>query len=242
MSTSSNKPRLLLGNVGTRYLPGVKETLAAAVDIARAEWEIDVVEQPNICITPYMGLATMRNRLVMRAIEGEYDRFMLLDNDVELAPSDCLASLLRGPETITIPYLVQEFAESEKLMEPVWPSGSGMKPLDWGVFSCILFSSLDLDMIGMTPFTDTFCYCEEETTCQRWRLQGESIWQNTDVSVRLLRPPIHLWKQDLTRKQTPGDMNPEYLRSKPPPGPEHMVVKGGFSGFRIKGKVFMGRT
>lgn len=204
--------KVLVGNVGTRYLRGVKESIATAVELARAAGhEINVVEQPSICVLPYFGLATMRNRLLMRARQGGYAMVILLDNDVLFHYPGALGLLIDSRGEITVP-LLSCADKSQKLQEPAPDSRQSSIPLDWAVFSCIAFNVPALELLGSTPFIDTFCYCEEETTCQRWRLQGAVLEQRTDALVTLLRPPGHLWEQDLSKVQMPGDVRREQIR------------------------------
>ena len=194
---------LLMGCVGDRFLPGVKEAIAEGIKPLRASGAtVDVKVQPPITVLPYFGLATMRNRLVMEAMIQGYSHLLLLDNDVILELGT-LRSLVTARKGIVVPQYQADYPKRAKLGE-IGERGW----VTWAVFSCILFSGDALRRLGPMVFSATFCYCEEETTFQRWRLQGVTAFQ-AHTMVRLLRPPTNLWQlpsSEMFRLKTPGDV------------------------------------
>ena len=202
------KPRLLIGCVGDRFMPGVKESIMDATEAFKRVGEAEMVIQPPITVLPYFGLATMRNRICMKAVEDKFDYLLLLDNDVTIGFS-VPQLLMEQSLAIVTPRLLQNYKRHVKLSEPEFTErDSGINLIQWQVFSCIMFSRPFLTNM-VEPFLDTLCYNEEETTFQRWRLRHWKAYQATDVGVCLLRPPTNLWemkRDDLLRIQTPGDI------------------------------------
>lgn len=195
--------KVLVGCVGNHFLPGVKESISEGVKQLRDQGAIvDVKVQPPITVLPYFGLATMRNRLVMEAAEGAYTHLVLLDNDVILEPATLLV-MVRASKGVVVPHYHQDYPRRVKLYE------TGERGwVKWAVFSCLLLAVTAFRRLGPAPFVDTLCYCEEETTFRRWRLQGIRGFQS-NTTVRLLRPPTNLWQlppQEIFRLKTPGDV------------------------------------
>ena len=203
--------KLLVGNVGTRYMPGVKAAMAKAVERCRTIAPVDVMEQPNISMLPFFGLAWMRNRLCMQAYEQGYSHVLLVENDVRFDDPDALAQLLMADKDIIVPAFDFNYEEDCKVQEPVHPWNLGVQPLRWAVVSCIMFRCAAFEHINPAPFENMCIYLEEETHFQMWRLAGVQAYQHTDAVVMLLRKPTPLWEVDFTKNQTPGDIDPKRI-------------------------------
>lgn len=211
------KTRLMIGCVGDQFLPGVKESIAESAETCqRHRTEVAIKVQPPITIMPFFGLATMRNRLCMTALEENFDYLCLLDNDILLSDRLALSVLTSQPNPVVVPWLFQEFPKQVKLSEPEFrDTDSGFNEIQWQVFSCIVLSRPFLEYFHGRPFQETFCYCEEETTFMRWRLGGWKAYQKTDQRVTLLRPPTNLWEfrnEELFRIKMPGDVKRNAIR------------------------------
>lgn len=201
--------KLLVANVGTRYMPGVKDAIGRAVERCRETAPVDVVEQPNISMLPFFGLAWMRNRLCMRAYEGGYSHILLVENDVLIEQQDTIARMLAADRDILVPWFSFGYEEDCIVQEPVLKPGQGVQPITWAVVSCIM---LRCGLRSVHPFDNMCIYLEEETHFQKWRLQGLLAFQHTDVLVTLLRKPTPLWEVDFTKVQTPGDVDPRKMK------------------------------
>lgn len=203
--------RLMIGCVGDRFMAGVKESIAeAALWCGENRMHVEIKVQPSITITPFIGLATMRNRLCMMALEKGFDFLCLIDNDVFLSDKTALLEMTSYGRPILVPFLFQQYPKRVKTGEPEFSEkDSGLNKIQWQALSCILFNRNFLEFFNGEPFLDTHCYCEEETVFQRWRLRGYVAFRATDVAVTLLRPPTNLWemnREELFRVKTPGDV------------------------------------
>lgn len=200
-----------MGNVGTRYLPGVREGIASAVEFAKRFADVSVVEQPNISMLPFFGLAWMRNRLCMQAFEENYTHVLLVENDVIMDAFHTLTIMVEADKDIIVPAFSLQYPEDCKVQEPVLDRKQGVKEIDWSVVSCIMFKVDAFQKMSPYPFDNMCIYLEEATHFQKWRLQGVQAYQQTDVAVTLMRKPTPLWEVDFTKNQTPGDIDPAKL-------------------------------
>ena len=190
-------------------MPGVKESIAGACKRFEEVGESRVLLQRSLCILHLFGIGTMRNRLCMTAAEEGFTHVLLLDNDVRLDEPDILVKLVEANKEIIVPWSDQKFKAPALLAVPSFPSGAGVLPINWACLSSIMFQVSVFEKITPWPFFDTMCYCEEETTFQRWRLLGVPAYQQTSASVSLLRPPTNMWElkpEKLLRIQTPGNV------------------------------------
>ena len=202
-----------MGNVGTRYLPNVREAQAEAVAYAKRFADVSVVEQPNISMLPFFGLAWMRNRLCMQAFEEGYTHVCLVENDVIMEPRTLMEMVYAAPADCGVMVPSFEFGYDEvcKIQEPVNQRETGWQPIEWSVVSCIMFSIEAFQKISPYPFDNMCIYLEEATHFQKWRLLGAKAYQQTDTYVSLLRKPTPLWEVDFWKNQTPGDIDPAKL-------------------------------
>ena len=208
------RPRLLIGCVGDRFLPGVKESIMDATESFKRVGEAEMVIQPPITVMPYFGLATMRNRICMKAAEERFTHVVLIDNDVKLFEGT-IPALLESQKTIVVPVLHPRYQRKAKLFESVKGITNICAPIQWAVLSCIMFQTKVFAKISPWPFVDTLTYCEEETLFQQWRLQNAQGWLEPKAPADLLRPPTNLWElqQDqLFHIQTPGDVRRDAIR------------------------------
>ena len=153
----------------------------------------------------------MRNRLCMKAAEDGFTHVVLIDNDVIVNNPESFVSMMRMDKEIQVPDYYDATHSNMKLIDSGHAHRVGIyKKINWAVISCVMFKVIIFKLISSCPFHDTFCYCEEETTFQRWRLLGAQAYQNLDAFMTLLRPPTNLWElkpDQLFRIQTPGDVS-----------------------------------
>ena len=209
------KPRLLIGCVGDRFMPGVKSSIAEAAACCKEHGiEAEVKIQPPITILSYFGLATMRNRLCMRAVKEKFDFVVLLDNDVLLNNPHIFCQMTALNLPVLVPQFYQDYVPQVKVQELNPSRDRTRNEIEWSVFSCIMFNGSFLSS-NHRPFIETLCYLEEETTFEDWHLKAWRTWQDRYSSVTLLRPPTNLWEltpDQLLRIQTPGDVRRETIK------------------------------
>lgn len=91
--------RTLVACIGDDFMPSVEEAI----------WRTgcDVLIQDSLCASPifHLGLNGMRNMAAMKAIEGDYDYVMFMDNDVLLDDPQAVSKLARREKDIIVPYL-----------------------------------------------------------------------------------------------------------------------------------------
>ena len=204
----------MIGCVGDQFLPGVRESIAAAVDRVRSFEAVELCEvrvQPPITVLPFFGLATMRNRLVLEAERDWFTHLILLDNDV-VVYADAIGAMLAAGKPLVVPRYARAFEPSAHLLEPPEASAGWVK---WAVFSCLLFDLNACAALLPRPFVDTLSFCEEETTFACWDYLDVRPWLAYDALVKLLRPPTNLWElkaEELFRIKTPGDVPRESIQ------------------------------
>lgn len=199
-----DKPRLWIGTVGTDFEPGVYDALERAakyVSNQGCETVLDLMS--NKCVQPHHGLAMMRNWIIINGLGERATHILLIDNDILLEDETVLERLLQADKEIIIPWFDQScLGRPRELGKPMWGRGQGIKQIEWGVMSCILFKATIWTARGVDPrlFQDHLAITEEDYYLSYLRLFGLTPWQDTDAVVKLLRPPTALW--DVSRSDT----------------------------------------
>mgnify|MGYP001597679846 CR=1 FL=1 len=190
-------PRLMVACIGSDFMEGVADSVKRMVEhfAQKTGGHYNVVVQESLIALPPLGLGAMRNFQVMRAVEQDYDYLMLLDNDVLLEDPLIAFKLI----TRNKPYIVPWFDQSglgnvHRIADPMYERDQGLLQLAWTTPFCNLIEVNSFRLTGLRPFSDNLLYCEDEYNSQFFRVNGVSIWQDTDVHVKLLRGPTMLWE------------------------------------------------
>lgn len=78
-----------------------KIDIEAAISIANLDWGEHSVEYTHSDGAGVYGIAQARNRLVMKALDGGYDKLFMIDSDM-IVPEDAIEKLLEPEEKIVI--------------------------------------------------------------------------------------------------------------------------------------------
>ena len=73
------------------------------------------------------GVAMARNRIAADALDGEYDRVLMVDNDVEL-PADALANLLECDADVCMGYYLNRAVRDGSGKTTIFKLGDGWEP------------------------------------------------------------------------------------------------------------------
>lgn len=75
-----------------------KIDIETAISIANLDWDGHAIDYTHADGAGVYGVAQARNRLVQKAIDGSYDKLLMIDSDM-IVPEDAIRLLLntRGP-------------------------------------------------------------------------------------------------------------------------------------------------
>ena len=76
------------------------------------------------------GCAMARNRIAADALNANYDRVLMVDNDIEL-PTDALAHLLEHDQPIVMGWYLNRYARGERRLTTLYKPGDG----DWEMYA-----------------------------------------------------------------------------------------------------------
>lgn len=76
------------------------------------------------------GCAMARNRIAADALNADYDRVLMVDNDIEL-PTDALAHLLEHDKFVVMGYYLNRYARGERRYTTLYKPGDGI----WEMYS-----------------------------------------------------------------------------------------------------------
>lgn len=189
-----SRPTISVGCVGVNHMEGTEDALKCAVQFAGEQgYNVAVYRQEDVTVIPYHGVGAMRNNLLLIGYEAGASYLAILDNDVTLA-EDSLVRLAERCRSAIVPYFDQSAFRSEEqnpilVSRPPHLPNQGMAKLEWSVSSCLMFTREAFRLIGPRPFSDPLIADEDDYNWRAWRFQGIELWEDTDTTVRLLKPP-----------------------------------------------------
>ena len=196
VSVPDPRPSLLVACIGTAFMPGVQE---AAVKCAEVYSEMmgpcHVAGQPNITVLPPLGLGAMHNFLIMKACESKFDFLLFLHNDVLMGDPGTLVKLVQRGKPMITPFFDQagipgvDVNGPHKIAEPMFSKDQGVLQIKWTIPACLLFNTMVFAVAGERPYSSALIYSEDEYDCLWFTRHGITIWQDTDLKVKLLRGP-----------------------------------------------------
>ena len=189
--TKEVHPSVLVANIGNAFLPGVQEAVEAAANVyARTGARCVVAVQPNLCVVSPFGLDSMRNFMVLRACAAGFDYILFLDNDVLLEDPETVVKLVARGHLYIIPWFDQSpIGRNEILGNPMYDADQGLMRMEWTVPYCSLINTAAFKLAGRRPFGEQPIYSKDEYDSLWFTQHGVEIWQDTNVKVKLLRPP-----------------------------------------------------
>lgn len=191
---------LWICHIGVDFLPGVQDAARdAALGLKEipGPWQVTVNHLENICIFPNYGLGAMRNMAIIDSLYAGADYVLLLENDVKLR-HDTLRQLVETDKPAVVPYFDYAIPPYPNIVHPYHEAATGLRQIEWAVFSCVLFQRSVFENISCNPFTDIMIEWWEKYHWRLFALKGVPLWQQTDAIVDLLRKPTGM--NDYRRK------------------------------------------
>lgn len=136
---------------------------------------------------PYAHLNMMRDTACMYAHDAGFEWVLLIENDA-LPEQDLLLNLLKWDMPVVVPYIVDEVL-GKPICAPFYKKGSGLQPIQWAVFTCILINVRVLNC---------FPYCQPFTTVgiesgffHKLRHYGHKAYQDTNTELKIAKRPAY---------------------------------------------------
>lgn len=145
-----------------------------------------LAEGRDRCIWPRDATGRMQSGAAMAALNGGFDYFCMVANDV-LPEPDLLVRLLRHNEAIIMPYSVHG-GTGEPLHWPAQHRGVGLKRVQAGVYSFVLFRTNVFNCLGTSPWGDANMLDEDLFYQNLWHF-GHRPVVDTNAVLELARPP-----------------------------------------------------
>ena len=187
----AQRPSLYVGCIGNKFMPGtweaIKEAAGAFHQETGGDFEIQALH--SLTVLPPMGLGAMHNFMVQRAYLKGFDLLLLIHNDVLLDDPRVLVKLAGRSKGYITPWFDQQYPDPVRLTKPTYAQGQGLLRLEWTVPYCAFFEMSVFRATGYRPFSSSLIYSEDEYDSTFFRCNGVDIWQDTDITVKLLRPP-----------------------------------------------------
>lgn len=204
------RPIIYLAHIGEYMPPAVRDAADRALAYANEHGYTTIGHSlHDLTIWRRLGIAHMRNSaLMISQMTYNADYAVILDNDVIL-PEDALYRMAEQSKAILIPVAdhseyLPEGVLPPKTTEPDFAANQGCNKVGWGIASCMMFSKAALHALLPTVFCEVNKIANiEDYDCMRWRWQGCDTWLDTDLPVKLTRPPSprHVAEDFGARKQ-----------------------------------------
>ncbi len=136
---------------------------------------------------PYSHLNMMRDSACMYAHDAGFEWIMLIENDA-LPEPEMLLKLLNWDMPIVVPYIVDEVLK-KPICAPFYKPGSGLQPIQWAVFTCIL---INVKVLNCFPFSQPFADVKIESGLyHKLRHYGHKTYQDTNTELKIARRPCY---------------------------------------------------
>lgn len=179
----------LVAPIGIMWQPGSwQKTVDMVVKTNNAGVCCWLHEMPDInSDIPYKHLNTMRDSACMYAHDAGFEWVLLIENDV-YPDDDLLIKLLNWDMPVVVPYIMDEFL-GRPICAPFYKKGSGLQPVLWAVFTCILFNTRVLNCF---PFAQPFADVPIESgLSHKLRHYGHKVYQDTNTELKVLQRPCY---------------------------------------------------
>jgi len=136
---------------------------------------------------PAAHLNIMRNTACMYAHDTGFDWLLLIENDA-LPEKDLLLKLLNWDMPVVVPYILDE-KFGKPICAPFYKQGSGLQPVQWAVFTCVLINTRVLNCFPCAqPFT---AVAIESGFFHKLRHFGHKAYQDTNTELKITRRPSY---------------------------------------------------
>ena len=194
--------RCLVSAIGTNFMPGCLDNLIQSIFYANDRgFDVDFECVKDVSIKPSEGVPMMRNRAIVASLEGQYDYLFMIDNDFLMDDHSVLFRLLLSGQPLMTPWYDQselplyiEEGEFVRIQQPMIYPDQGMVPINWISINCIMFQTGIFRVTGPELFPMGIVTNKEEYIFAKLRTHGFRLWQNSDVRVKMLKPPNPAWE------------------------------------------------
>ena len=136
---------------------------------------------------PAAHLNMMRDSACMYAHDTGFEWVMLIENDA-LPDEDLLINLLKWDMPVVVPYIMDEVL-GRPICAPFYKKGSGLQPVTWAVFTCMLINTRVLNCF---PFAQPFNTVGIESGLfHKLRHYGHKVYQDTNTELKISRRPSY---------------------------------------------------
>ncbi len=179
----------LVAPIGVMWQPGSWQKTVDMVIYANkmgvCTWLHEIVDI-NAGI-PAAHLNIMRDTACMYAHDAGFEWVLLIEND-SYPDEDMLIKLLNWDMPIVVPYIVDELL-GKPICAPYYKPGSGLQPVQWAVFTCMLFNTRVLNCFPFAqPFADVGI---ESGLFTKLRHFGHKVYQDTNTEMKITRRPTY---------------------------------------------------
>uniref|UniRef100_A0A6M3JB92 Glycosyltransferase n=1 Tax=viral metagenome TaxID=1070528 RepID=A0A6M3JB92_9ZZZZ len=136
---------------------------------------------------PYAHLNMMRDTACMYAHDTGFEWVLLIENDA-LPDEDMLIKLLNWDMPVVVPYIVDEVLD-RPICSPYYKKGSGLQPVMWSVFTCMLINT---KVLNCFPFAQPFDTVGIESGLfHKLRHFGHKVYQDTNTELKIAKRPAY---------------------------------------------------
>jgi len=136
---------------------------------------------------PYAHLNMMRDTACMYAHDAGFEWLLLIENDA-LPDEDLLLKLLNWDMPVVVPYIMDDVLK-RPICAPFYKAGSGLQPVQWAVFTCMLINTRVLNCF---PFAQPFANIAIESGLfHRLRHFGHKVYQDTNTELKIACRPCY---------------------------------------------------
>lgn len=190
--------RLYIGTIGDVHMPGTWEALEKASDYCVKQGIGVIVEAiANCCVTPFHGLAMMRNMAIVMGLNEGTTHIMLIDTDILVDDEQALHKLMLANQPAVVPYFDQSSLNNiYKITDPLYKPLDKPVRLQWSIMSCVMFQAqIFRNIIDPRLFSDHMAVAEDMYYWAYLKAKGIDCIQ-WPVNVKMLRPPTNMWEID----------------------------------------------
>jgi hypothetical protein len=136
---------------------------------------------------PAEHLNMMRDTACMYAHDTGFEWVLLIENDA-LPEEDMLINLLKWDMPVVVPYIIDKVF-GKPICSPFYKKGSGLQPVQWAVFTCIL---LNVKVLNCFPYCQPFSTVGIESGLfHKLRHFGHKVYQDTNTELDIARRPTY---------------------------------------------------
>jgi len=136
---------------------------------------------------PAKHLNIMRDSACMYAHDAGFEWVMIIENDA-LPDEDLLINLLKWDMPVVVPYITDDIL-GKPICAPFYKPNTGLHPVSWSVFTCMLINTRVLNCFPFAQPFDTVGI--ESGLFNKLRHYGHKVYQDTNTKLEIARRPSY---------------------------------------------------